>query len=255
MAIEKSSVFAFAARTVRTREARTLTGTFLKAGLLVFLLSPALAQTTDLDSLNAAVKSAQSAGDNAWMLTSAALVLMMTGPGLALFYGGLVRKKNVLGTMMQSFVLMAIITVLWALVGYSLAFGTGTSFIGGFQYLFLQGVDSSPNPDYAATIPHQTFMVYQLMFAIITPALDYRGFCGADEIQRHGPVHCTVGPVSYIFRWRTWCGAKEGLLNAFLGEAFLVLISPEARWCILPRAFPRWFAPSIWVSVWGIPQV
>ena len=195
MAMEKSSVFAFAARTVRAWEARTLTGKFLKAGLLVFLLSPALAQTTDLDALNAAVKSAQSAGDNAWMLTSAALVLMMTGPGLALFYGGLVRKKNVLGTMMQSFVLMAIMTVLWALVGYSLAFGTGSSFVGGFQYLFLQGVDSNPNPDYAATIPHQTFMVYQLMFAIITPGLDHRGFCGADEIQRHGLVHCTVGPI------------------------------------------------------------
>ncbi len=93
MAMEKSSVFAFAARTVRAWEARTLTGKFLKAGLLVFLLSPALAQTTDLDALNAAVKSAQSAGDNAWMLMSAALVLMMTGPGLALFYGGLVRRR------------------------------------------------------------------------------------------------------------------------------------------------------------------
>ena len=195
MAIEKSSVFAFAARTVRTREARTLTGTFLKAGLLVFLLSPALAQTTDLDALNAAVKSAQSAGDNAWMLTSAALVLMMTGPGLALFYGGLVRKKNVLGTMMQSFVLMAIITVLWALVGYSLAFGSGTSFVGGFQYIFLHGVDSSPNPDYAATIPHQTFMVYQLMFAIITPALITGAFAERMKFSAMASVHCTVGPV------------------------------------------------------------
>src|SRR6476659_2539669 len=104
-------------------------------------------------AIEAAAKAAQSAGGNALTLTSAALVLMRTGPGLALFYGGLVRKKNVLGTMMQSFVLMAIITVLWALVGYSLAFGTGTSFVGGFQYLFLHGVESSPNPDYAATIP------------------------------------------------------------------------------------------------------
>ena len=105
------------------------------------------------------------------MLTSSALVLMMTGPGLALFYGGLVRKKNVLGTMMQSFAMMAIITVLWSLVGYSLAFGEGNSFVGSLQYLFLNGVGSAPNADYAATIPHQTFMVYQLMFAIITPAL------------------------------------------------------------------------------------
>src|SRR6266536_4371539 len=79
-------------------------------------------------------------GDTAWMLTSAALVLMMTGPGLALFYSGLVRKKNVLSTMMQSFAMMALITVLWALVGYSLAFGEGTPFIGDLRYMFLQGV-------------------------------------------------------------------------------------------------------------------
>lgn len=216
MAIEKSSVFAFAARTVRTRRARTLTGTFLKAGLLVFLLSPALAQTTDLDALNAAVKSAQSAGDNAWMLTSAALVLMMTGPGLALFYGGLVRKKNVLGTMMQSFVLMAIITVLWALVGYSLAFGNGTSFVGGFQYLFLHGVDSSPNPDYAATIPHQTFMVYQLMFAIITPALITGAF--AERMKFSAMALFTVLWALFVyFPMAHMVWGKGGLLNAFLG--------------------------------------
>jgi ammonium transporter, Amt family len=216
MAIEKSSVFVFAARTVRTREARTLTGTFLKAGLLVFLLSPALAQTTDLDSLNAAVKSAQSAGDNAWMLTSAALVLMMTGPGLALFYGGLVRKKNVLGTMMQSFVLMAIITVLWALVGYSLAFGTGTSFVGGFQYIFLHGVDSSPNPDYAATIPQQTFMVYQLMFAIITPALITGAF--AERMKFSAMALFTVLWALFVyFPMAHMVWGKGGLLNAFLG--------------------------------------
>src|SRR5512141_170622 len=116
-----------------------------------------------LDALESSVKSAQMAGDNAWMLVSAALVLMMTGPGLALFYGGLVRKKNVLGTMMQSFVLMAVVTVLWALVGYSLAFGEGTPFIGGLRYAFLNGVGAEPNADYAATIPQQTFMVYQLM--------------------------------------------------------------------------------------------
>jgi len=183
---------------------------------LVFLLSPALAQTTDLDSLNAAVKSAQSAGDNAWMLTSAALVLMMTGPGLALFYGGLVRKKNVLGTMMQSFVLMAIITVLWALVGYSLAFGTGTSFVGGFQYIFLHGVDSSPNPDYAATIPHQTFMVYQLMFAIITPALITGAF--AERMKFSAMALFTVLWALFVyFPMAHMVWGKGGLLNAFLG--------------------------------------
>src|ERR1700693_3458445 len=121
--------------------------------------------------LQARIAAAQSAGDNAWMLVSAALVLMMTGPGLALFYGGLVRRKNVLGTMMQSFILMAVVTVLWALVGYSLAFARGTPFVGDLRYAFLRGVGADPNPDYAPTIPQQTFMVYQLMFAIITPAV------------------------------------------------------------------------------------
>jgi ammonium transporter, Amt family len=122
-------------------------------------------------ALQQAVQNAQSAGDNAWMLTSAALVLLMTGPGLALFYGGLVRKKNILGTMMQSFAMMGLVTIIWAIVGYSLAFGHGNLFIGGFEHLFLRGVSLNPNPDYAATIPEQTYMIYQLMFAIITPAL------------------------------------------------------------------------------------
>jgi Amt family ammonium transporter len=105
------------------------------------------------------------------MLVSAALVLLMTGPGLALFYGGLVRKKNILGTMMQSFAMMGLVTILWAVVGYSLAFGHGNAFIGGFEHVFLRGVGLTPNTDYAATIPEQTYMIYQLMFAIITPAL------------------------------------------------------------------------------------
>jgi Amt family ammonium transporter len=132
--------------------------------------SPAATQA-QIAALQQAVTDARSAGDNAWMLVSAALVLLMTGPGLALFYGGLVRKKNILATMMQSFAMMCLVTVLWAVVGYSLAFGHGTAFIGGFEHLFLRGVTLTPNTDYAATIPEQTFMVYQLMFAIITPAL------------------------------------------------------------------------------------
>jgi ammonium transporter, Amt family len=118
-----------------------------------------------------AIANAQGAGDNAWMLTSAALVLLMSGPGLALFYGGLVRKKNILGTMMQTFAMMAVITVLWALVAYSLAFGSGNAFIGGLHNVFLHGVGLAPDPAYAPTIPLQTYMIYQLMFAIITPAL------------------------------------------------------------------------------------
>ncbi len=114
---------------------------------------------------------ARSAGDNAWMLLCAALVLLMTGPGLALFYGGLVRKKNVLATMMHSFALMAVVTVLWALIGFSLCFDSGNGFLGGLHHAFLRGVGAAPDPAYAATIPLETFMVYQLMFAIITPAL------------------------------------------------------------------------------------
>jgi Amt family ammonium transporter len=133
--------------------------------------SQAPATQAQVAALQQAVENAQSAGDNAWVLMSAALVLLMTAPGLTLFYGGLVRRKNILGTMMQSFAMMGIITILWAIVGYSLAFGHGNSFIGGFEHLFLRGVGLAPNPDYAATIPEQTFMVYQLMFAIITPAL------------------------------------------------------------------------------------
>lgn len=141
-------------------------------------ISPlASAQSTDpkveelLAKLEAATSSAQMAGDNSWMLVCSALVLMMTGPGLALFYGGLVRKKNVLATMIQSFIMMAVITVLWAVYGYSIAFAEGTPFFGGLEFLFLKGVTGDPNATYAATIPQQTFMVFQLMFAIITPAL------------------------------------------------------------------------------------
>jgi Amt family ammonium transporter len=140
---------------------------------LALAQAPASAPATQaqIAVLQQAVRDAQSAGDNAWMLISAALVLLMTGPGLALFYGGLVRKKNILGTMMQSFAMMGLVTILWAVAGYSLAFGHGNWFIGGFEHFFLRGVGLTPNTDYAATIPEQTYMIYQLMFAIITPAL------------------------------------------------------------------------------------
>jgi len=110
-------------------------------------------------------------GDTAWMLMSAALVLLMT-PGLALFYGGMVRAKNVLGTIMHSFIIMALISVQWVLFGYSLAFGPDLGgIIGNLSWLGLNGVGLDPYPDYAATVPHQAFMIYQAMFAIITPAL------------------------------------------------------------------------------------
>src|SRR5208282_3645082 len=111
-------------------------------------------------------------GDNAWVLASAALVLMMTAPGLVLFYGGLVRSKNVLSTMMHSLILMAVVSTMWFVFGYGMAFGEGNAIFGNPRnYLFLHGVGLTPNPDYAATIPSQTFMLFQMMFAIITPAL------------------------------------------------------------------------------------
>jgi len=124
-------------------------------------------------ALQQAVQNAQTSADNAWMLVSAALVLLMTGPGLALFYGGLVRRKNILGTMMQSFAMMCLVTILWPIVGYSLAFGHGNAFIGGFEHVFLRNVSLVADPQnfYAPTIPERTYMIYQLMFAIITPAL------------------------------------------------------------------------------------
>ena len=174
----------------------------------------------------AAAAAAQSAGDNAWMLVSAALVLMMSGPGLALFYGGLVRKKNILGTMMQTFAMMAVITVLWALVTYSLAFGGGGgplhAFIGGVHNAFLQGVGLAPDKDYAGTIPLQTFMVYQLMFAIITPALITGAF--AERMKFSAMLVFMVLWALFVYSpmaHMVW--GKHGLLNASLGGVFPTL--------------------------------
>jgi Amt family ammonium transporter len=110
-------------------------------------------------------------GDTAWLLVSTALVMLMT-PGLALFYGGMVRRKNLLSTMMMSFVILCIIGILWILYGYSLSFGTDhLGIIGGFDYIGLRNVGQVPSPIYATTVPHLAFMIYQAMFAIITVAL------------------------------------------------------------------------------------
>ena len=190
---------------------------------LTLAVTPILAQTSpaEIASLKEAIAAAQSAGDNAWMLTSTALVLMMTAPGLALFYAGLVRKKNVLGTMMQSFIMMAIMTLLWAICGYSLAFGEGTAFVGGFGYVFLKGVGVAPNPDYAATIPQLTFMVYQLMFAIISPALITGAF--AERVRFNALVVFSILwsiIVYYPLAHMVW--GKGGFLNAFSGGQFPV---------------------------------
>jgi Amt family ammonium transporter len=172
-----------------------------------------------LDDLDKATKNAQMAGDNAWMLTSSALVLMMTGPGLALFYGGLVRKKNVLGTMMHSFILMATVSILWAVIGYSLSFGEGNAFFGDLRYLFLRGVGADPNADYGATIPHQTYMIYQLMFAIITPALISGAF--AERMKFSAMLlFMTLWSFVVYFPMAHMVWGKGGFLNAALGGAY-----------------------------------
>ena len=157
-----------------------------------------------------------SAGDNAWVLMSAALVLLMTGPGLALFYSGLVRQKNVLGTMMQSFAMMAMVTLLWALCGYSLVFGAGNAVLGDLRFALLNGVGAAPNADYAPTIPHTTFMIYQMMFAIITPALIAGAF--AERVRFQAMMLFSLlwmflvyFPIAHM----VW--GKGGFLNPFLG--------------------------------------
>lgn len=109
-------------------------------------------------------------GDTAWVLISAALVMLMT-PGLAFFYGGMVRRKNMLSVLMQCFIILCVLSVQWVLFGYSLSFAPGSGFWGGFGWAGLNGVGLEPYPDYAATIPHQAFMIFQAMFAVITPAL------------------------------------------------------------------------------------
>ncbi|NTW36936.1 MAG: hypothetical protein HGB17_12560, partial [Syntrophobacteraceae bacterium] len=129
--------------------------------------APAAAETAPAEAAAPKVDT----GDTAWILASAAMVMLMT-PALGLFYAGMTRRKNVLGTIMQSFVALGIITIQWALFGYSLAFGPDIGhIIGGLKFFALSDVGMEPNADYAATIPHQVFMIFQMMFAIITPAL------------------------------------------------------------------------------------
>ena len=213
---------------------RGLWRTCLLLGVILWGASGAFAQAaapTDfskastsekLTQLDQRVTAAQSSADNAWMLVSAALVLMMTGPGLALFYGGLVRRKNTLAIMMQSFALMALITVMWALVGYSLCFGGNGPVIGGFEHAFLRGVGADPNPDYSGTIPQTTFMVYQLMFAIITPALITGAT--AERMKFSGSVLFMVLWFVFVYAplaHMVW--GKGGFLNASLGGRFPTL--------------------------------
>jgi Amt family ammonium transporter len=153
-------------------------------------------------------------GDTAWMLTSAALVLMMTAPGLALFYGGMVRQHNVLGTIMQSFILMAVISIQWVLWGYSVAFGPDFHGItGSLAWIGLKGVGLEPYPDYAATIPHQAFMIYQLMFAIITRLIMAFAERSCSAVPR---LHAALGNL-HLRPLAHWVWGVGGWLNAGAG--------------------------------------
>jgi Amt family ammonium transporter len=163
------------------------------------------------------------AGDNAWVLASSALVLMMTAPGLILFYGGLVRSKNVLSTMMQSLILMALVSALWMVYGYSMAFGEGNAFFGSpFQYFMLRGVGGAPNPAYAATVPQGSFMLFQMMFAIITPALISGAI--AERMKFKAYVLFTALWVTFVYFplcHMVW--GKGGLFNWSAGGQYPVL--------------------------------
>ena len=185
------------------------------AGLTVLGMGAGPALAADAIAIDADTAKVSS-GDTAWILTSTALVLMMTGPGLALFYSGLVRRKNVLGTMMQSFTLMAIVSLVWAVIGYSLAFDAGNAFLGGTRFAFLREVGAAP-AEYAATIPHSLWMAFQLMFAIITPAL----ICGAyaERMKFSSMVIFSVLWLLVIYcpmAHMVW--GKGGLFNYFLND-------------------------------------
>jgi len=185
------------------------------------------AQTVEdrLAQLEARVNATSSinSGDNAWLLVSSALVLMMTAPGLVLFYGGLVRQKNVLATMMHSLVLMGLVSLLWVVFGYSVAFGDGNAFFGNpIQHFLLRGVGGTPNADYAPTVPAQTFMLFQMMFAIITPALISGAI--AERMKFSAYLVFTALWVSLVYfplAHMVW--GKDGFFNWALGGTVPVL--------------------------------
>lgn len=156
-------------------------------------------------------------GDNAWMLMSCALVLMMTAPGLILFYGGLVRAKNVLGTMMHSLILMALVSMIWMIFGYSMAFAPGNAFVGNpLTYFMLKGIGGDPNGDYSGTVPQETFMLFEMMFAIITPALISGAV--AERIKFKGYVIFTLLWITIVYLpmcHMVW--GKGGFFNWALG--------------------------------------
>jgi Amt family ammonium transporter len=238
-----------------------ITGLVALALLAIPLTGSVLADPVTAESAKAAADAATVQGDTAFMLISAALVLLMT-PGLAFFYGGFVRSRNVLNTMMMSFILMGIVGVSWVLWGYSLSFAPGLPFIGSLQWLFLNGVGlettdylKGSQPDavvsYAATIPHQAFMIYQAMFAIITPALISGAIVERVSFKAYFWFIVLWSSILYpIFAHMVW--AKGGFLGLYGGLGALdfaggtvVHISSGvsalvAAWVIGPRkTFPN----------------
>ena len=159
------------------------------------------------------MQSTINSGDTAWVLASTALVLLMTAPGLAMFYGGLVRRKNVLSTMMQSFFILCLISIQWILWGYSIAFGPDVGHLfGNLSWFGLNGVGLTPNPDYAPTIPHQLYMVFQMMFAVITPALITGAY--AERIKFSTFVVFTLVWVTLVYDpIAHWVWGKDGWLH------------------------------------------
>jgi Amt family ammonium transporter len=190
---------------------------FVFMGLLLFYPFLTLfAQTISETHVNSSI----SIGNTAWMLVATALVMLMTVPGLAFFYGGLVRRKNILSILMQCFIIMAVISVEWVVVGYSLSFGTATtavsSFTGGFEWAFLNGINVSDISPYAVTmpndrIPHLVFVMYQCMFAVITPALIIGAF--AERIKFKGFVIFSLLWAIFIYNPVThWMWSSNGWL-------------------------------------------
>ncbi len=208
--------------------------------LVLALLAPVSAWAQGAESGGAPASGALrvDTGDTAWVLASSAFVLAMTVPGLALFYGGLVRKKNVLATIMHSLSILCVISLLWVVIGYSLAFGPDRGgVIGGLEWMFLNGVGLTPHPTYGSTVPHQAFMVFQLMFAAITPALITGAF--AERIRFGGVLLFSLlwslfvyAPVAHWLWGGGWL-ARLGALDFAGGAVVHISSGTSALICAL----------------------
>ncbi|MDI3493691.1 MAG: ammonium transporter, Amt family [Desulfomicrobiaceae bacterium] len=187
------------------------------------------------------------AADTGFVLMSAALVMFMT-PGLALFYGGMVRAKNVLATLMQSFILLGLVSVLWAVVGYTLAFGTDVGgVIGALNHLLLAGVGGDAPEGWTLTIPPAAFMIFQCMFAVITPALITGAFA---ERMRFAPFLVFSG----LWLVLVYCPMAHWVWGGAAGWARWGLwTSPVGPWCICAQPRRPW--PAVWSSARGAGSV